>query len=440
MRTIQNGLAVLFGLLFISVLASCEKSNPEDSGINPFSNGRNVRNMLVVISDLHLGADLSYAEFNKNTDALVKILNRIKDAPDVKELIIGGDLVDEWFVPATTDTYLGKDQADFVKRVASSNKAIFDVLNGIIQDGKIRVTYVPGNHDLTITAAHIESILPGINQARDAVLGLGTYSPADCPLIAIEHGHRYNFFCAPDPYSNQDIAPGTIMPPGYFFTRIGALCKKQGHPIPADTLPVITENMNADESQDLLYRYWKNWYMSVHMFPLTNHFDEKIIVTGVNGLTGTYSINDLVPYQSAPGGPIGVNVSHGIQDSWEARQTHNLVNVHIPTEEAIDSVISNTETDHQAILQYFMNPAANKRIVVFGHTHDPRIVTSYTIDQRKCVYANAGTWIDNNPGKTTMNFVVITPQSTDASSQTLVKLYNFEKEVVTEMSKDSLRY
>ena len=41
---------------------------------------------------------------------------------------------------------------------------------------------------------------------------------------------------------------------------------------------------------------------------------------------------------------------------------------------------------------------------------------------------------------TTMNFVVITPQKIDASSQTLVKLYNFENEVVTKMAEDSIRY
>jgi hypothetical protein len=36
-------------------------------------------------------------------------------------------------------------------------------------------------------------------------VGLGTYSPVGYPQIAIEHGHRYNFFCAPDPISNQDM-------------------------------------------------------------------------------------------------------------------------------------------------------------------------------------------------------------------------------------------
>ena len=87
-----------------------------------------------------------------------------------------------------------------------------------------------------------------------------------------------------------------------------------------------------------------------------------------------------------------------------------------------------------------MNPASDKRIVVFGHTHVPRMDAPENYDNQKCIYVNSGTWIDHNPLKTTMNFVVITPQSVDVSSQTLVKLYNFENEVVTKMAEDSLRY
>ena len=72
-----------------------------------------------------------------------------------------------------------------------------------------------------------------------------------------------------------------------------------------------------------------------------------------------------------------------------------------------------------------MNPASEKRIVVFGHTHEPKMVASENLHNKRCIYANSGTWIDHNPDKTTMNFIVITPQSVDISSQTLVKLYNF---------------
>ncbi len=440
MKTITRLLSALFVLTCLSVFTSCGQSDPANTEANPFSNGGNERNMIVVISDMHLGADLSYAECNKNLGALEKLLQQIKAAPNVKELVIGGDLFDEWFVPATIDTYQGKDQADFVRRIATANQGVFDAINSIIKEKNILVTYVPGNHDLTVTAANIESVLPGINQARDKELGLGTYSPVDYPKIAIEHGHRYNFFCAPDPISNQKIAPGTILPPGYFFTRIAALYVAQGQPAPGDTLPVVTQNTSGGESQDLLFRYWKQWAGTINTFPITNKFDEKIIQTNVNGFTGNYSVDDIVPYQSTPGGLIKVNLYNGIQDTWEARQTLNNVPIHMATAEAIDSVNSNTVTDNQAKVQYFMNPASDKRIVVFGHTHEPKIVASENLDNKKTIYANSGTWIDNNPNKTTANFVVITPQSAEASSQTSVKLYNFENEVVTKMAEDSLRY
>ncbi|MBC8185056.1 metallophosphoesterase [candidate division KSB1 bacterium] len=436
---------IVFVFLSLFVMTSCKKSDQASSAINPFSNGGSERNMIVIMSDMHIGVDTSYSECVKNRGPLIKILKQIQASPNVRELVIAGDLVDEWFVPADVDTYQGNDQADFVQRLATTNKEVFDEINNIIQEGKILVTYLPGNHDLTITAASIEIILPGVNQARDNVLGLGTYSPADCPQIAIEHSHRYNFFCAPDPNSNQDIAPGTIMPPGYFFTRIAALFvqqqKQHNPPPPVDSLPIITLNSSSDESQILLFKYWKTWYETMHMFAINNKFDEKIIVTNMNGFTDNYSVDELVPFQSSPDGYIDVDLYKGIQEKWTDRENHNHVAVHIKTEYAVDSVMSNTFTDHQANQQYFLNAASDKRIVVFGHTHVPRIDAGISHDGKKCIYANSGTWIDNNTNAlTTMNFVVITPQNADASSQTQVKLYNFENEVVTLMGEDAVRY
>ncbi len=422
------------------MLSACNKEKGDPVINDAFNNGTSERNMIIIISDMHLGADTSYSECVDNRGPLVKMLKQAQASINVKELVIAGDLVDEWFVPADVNTYQGRDQADFVQRLMTTNKDVFDEINSIIQEGKILVTYLPGNHDLTITAASIESILPGVNQARDNVLGLGTYSPANCPLIAIEHSHRYNFFCAPDPYSNQDIAPGTILPPGYFFTRIAALSVKQHFPSPGDTLPLVTPNSSGDPSQTLLYKYWKTWHETATMFPIENRFDEKIIVTNMNGFTGNYSFDDVVPYQSSPGGTIDVDFYKGIQDKWSERQNYNHVAIPINTEYAIDSVMSSTFTDYQANVQYFLNPASDVRIVVFGHTHVPTINAGISHDGKKCIYANSGTWIDYNKPNTTMNFVVITPQSVEPSTQTLVKLYNFEKEVVTLMGEESVRY
>jgi UDP-2,3-diacylglucosamine pyrophosphatase LpxH len=437
MKMYMKLLSVVLVMLCLFMLASCE--NPK-SGIDPFSNGGNERNMIVVISDIHLGADLAYAECKDNLPSLEKLLKQIKASSNVKELVIAGDLLDEWFVPAPINTYQGKDQADFVKRIAAANKGVIDAFKSIIDEKKITVTYVPGNHDLTVTEASVELILPGIKQARDPELGLGTYSPTGHPEIAIEHGHRYNFFCAPDPFSNQEIAPGTISPPGYFFTRIAALHVVQGFPATGDTLPTVTPNASGDASQNLLYGYWKIWEWAVNYLKIKNRFDEKIIVTNFNGFTGTYAVNDLVPFQKTANGLIDVNLYKGIQDTWAQRQAHNRVPVNIPTQQAIAGSDDPNEMDNQAKVQYFENPNSDVRIVVFGHTHVPRLKTFNDHQGRKSIYVNSGTWIDHNTlDSTAMNFVVITPQNNNGSSQTFVKLYSFKNEIVTEMAADSLK-
>lgn len=428
-----------FGPLLLAALAMLASCGNGGTPTRPLNDGTGDRTQIVVISDLHLGADIAYAELNQNRGPLVEFLDQVRESPTVKELVIAGDLLDEWIVPATTDTYAGQDQAGFVNRIVSANPAVFDAFNGIIQDGQIRVTYVPGNHDLTITAENVESILPGIHQARDDVQGLGTYSPENHPEIAIEHGHRYNFFCAPDPISNASIAPGSILPPGYFFTRIAILHLLQQCSTAGDTIPEVTPNTQGGDSQTLAYAYWSIWKTLMLALPITNKFDDKIIVTDINGFIETYAITDLMPFQQTLGGTIDMNLFKGIVDSWDQRQTLNHVAVHIPTMKALTDAALVSGTDEQATTQYFANPASAVRIVVFGHTHDAKILPGENHAGLKSIYANSGTWIDHNPHPTTMNVVVITPQGIDASSLTQVKLYKFEGEVMTAMAADSVR-
>ena len=441
MKIITKLLSVCLLMSFLSVFTSCKKPSdgPDNSGINPFSNGSSERNMIVVISDIHMGADLAYTACKNNRGRLVKLLQQIKAAPNVKELVIAGDLIDEWWVPAIVNTYLGNGQSGFVQRIAATNSEVFAALNQIIQENKIIVTYVQGNHDMGVTAANVDLILPGIHQARDAE-GLGTYTPASMPVLAIEHGNRYSFIAAPDPISNSDSVPGSFYPTAYFANRIQTTHLMQNCKVAGDTLAAITPNTVVSESQTIAFYYWEGWKVGLmQQFPIKNKFDEKIIVTNINGFTKTYSVNDLVPYQLIPGGFIDMNLFKGVFDNWEERQTINNVAVHIPVARAFANQVNTDSIDVQANIQYFKNPNSNIRIVVFGHTHIAKIIP-YTNNGKKSIYANSGTWVDNNPGYTSMNFVVITPQSSDVSSQTLVKLYNFEGEVVTKMSEDSLHY
>jgi UDP-2,3-diacylglucosamine pyrophosphatase LpxH len=396
----------------------------------------NERKLIVCISDLHLGADDSYTETKKNREPLVKFLDQIRLAPNIKELVIIGDLVDLWFVPSEAETFRGKTQKEFVGIVAKNNKLVMAAFNNIIRDGKIKVTYVPGNHDLIVTAEDIQNIFPGIHQQRD-VQGLGSYSPDGHPEIVMEHGHRYNFFCAPDPISNRDIAPGSILPPGYFFTRIATTSVVEGHPNADGKIPVVTEN-SMGESQTLMYIYWKLWYELMTALPISDGFDEKIIKTNIDGFTDNYSISDFMPYQMSAGGYIDMKMYKGILDTWDERQALNQVSVKIPLKEALIKAASGAESDAQAELQYFKNPASDKRIVVFGHTHEPRIIPSENLKSQKTIYVNSGTWIDNNPNFPTMTFVVITPQGNSSVPLYLSLFYYSPDGTITKMDTQSL--
>jgi hypothetical protein len=81
-------------VLFLSLVTSCKKSDT-DPVIDPFSDGTTERTMIVVMSDLHLGADLDYAECKENRAPLENLLNQIRVSQNVKELVIAGDLIDE---------------------------------------------------------------------------------------------------------------------------------------------------------------------------------------------------------------------------------------------------------------------------------------------------------------------------------------------------------
>ncbi len=365
------------------------------------------RSVIVVISDIHLGMDDRYAETQKNRAPLADFVRKIGRSPNVRELVIAGDFLDEWFIPAGTDTYAGKSQKEFVQAVAANNREVVDAFNAVIREGTVKVTYVPGNHDLLVDSESMQTVFPGIAEARD-VRGLGTYSPEGHPEIAIEHGHRYNFFCAPDPLSNREIAPGSILPPGYFFTRIATLSVVEGKPEPAKIRPEVTPN-SLGESQDLEYLYWKVWEALMDELPIKEGFEEKIIRTNIDGFTENYAMSDLLPRQAQAGGRIELNLFNGIQDTWDERQALNRVEVKIPVRDALSRAALSEETDNQAVVQYFHNPASDKRIVIFGHSHESRMIPSETHDGKKALYVNSGTWIDKN-ATPTMTFVTVIPK------------------------------
>jgi len=380
------------------------------------------RNKIVVISDIHLGMDSKFAEINKNFANLVDLLTKVRTSPDVKELVIGGDLMDQWFIPMNYKT--PADEAAFVDAIAANNKPFVDAVVAIIKDGKIKVTYAPGNHDLTVKESDIARVFPGIYQARGSVQGLGEYVTGEKNSIVIEHGHKYNFFCAPDQISIRKTTKNTtsIMPPGYFFTRIATSSIVQGKPKTENSFPLYNIDKN-DPEQLLLNYYYMTWKGILETLPVKEKFAEKVIVTNIDGMNDTYAMSDVIPQFNAKTGKFSVNVYDGLVTSWEKRQEMNGVKVKNSAADAILGANDDDLTDLQSKLQYF-DTDISKRIVIFGHTHKAKVVPFENLKGQKTIYANSGTWIDHSLNYPNSTFVVITEGGND-SPLTFVNLYQY---------------
>lgn len=432
---------LLFLMAFTLFSGSCKEK--EENFNNPFDtmsvSGNVDRDKIVVISDLHLGNDLSYSENVKHLQRLEQFLNEIRSSSTVKELVLGGDMLDEWYIPTRTNTYSGGTQADFVRKSVAANQGVFNILNGIIKDGKIKVTYIPGNHDMGFTPENVDIALPGVNQARDAggKYALGTYHPDNYPQIAIEHGHRYDFFCAMTPNEIEE-APESIMPPGYFFARIAANSFTNPTTIEEATKMdpvVLNDPSNAEQtSKFVYYSLWKKIMDS--MLYVKDDFNEPIIITNIGGLSKTYTINDVLPTNDTDGS-IRMNLYNNMftQASWDARQLYNNVPVLSEINEAMVGSLKTEFIDERANVQYFQNPDSDVRIVVFGHTHKPMIKAYTNPNGKTCIYANSGTWEDKKTRDKNsnidqdvleMDFVTIVPVKSD-KNKLQVAIYQYQK-------------
>ena len=205
------------------------------------------KSQIVVLSDIHIGDNTNTVWYQKSIHEpyLLGILDWIvANAANIRELVMAGDVVDFWTYPFGT-------RPPTFATIAAQNPNIFGprglgrVLDAL--DGK--VTYLPGNHDMAITAADVSSITsPG---GHHVTLVDGPYLPlgADDHRIVITHGHDYTIFNAPDPASKWSPLPlghfvtrmiatqtGKSLAPGKTVADVGG----QGNPNSIDLLPIVT--------------------------------------------------------------------------------------------------------------------------------------------------------------------------------------------------------
>ena len=404
-------------IISIALLFTGCDAKYDHEAAEPLWEAGNERNKIVVINDLHLGIDDRYQETLKNRPFLVEFLQRLHETDDVKELIIAGDFLDDWYLPVYYPSY--SDSVKFFQDCIANNQVVIDELNHLMKEG-IQVVYVPGNHDMLLESDVLEEAMPGIVQARDA-RGLGAYYTGDDNEIVVEHGHRYDAFSAPDTLTNAELCGNddTILPSGYFYARYAATWVLEGAPENERDLPVITEEPDkSDTDQYGAFVYYKVVKGVTKNLTPNEAVDEEIFDICIAGFNDKYSFLDYYPVRQADGTISAPTLFKNIQRTWAERQTINQVKVPNTFIEAAAGTTLWQYFFNQAKTQYIDNPDEDVDIVVFGHTHVPVIRSAG--DGK--YYINSGTWVDHNnvydgPAR---QFAVITDKEQDT-----VALYSY---------------
>jgi len=407
--TIKTGLKSTTGIALMSSNDIELRTNTTMPGLE---NDTTTRNSVICISDIHMGdqraAALGYGWFSKNATALESLLDLVVTSPQVKQLVILGDLFDGWVIPyriSPFDSAAGiYNIRDYFNSIANApvNSIIINKLRAIASGGTIQLAYVPGNHDMLLTEDILRGIIPNIIWQGD-VPGLGHYSPVN--EIVMEHGHRYDFFNCPQPLVN----PGHILPPGYFVSRLDAEGVME-HP--------RQKQKKAGESASQI-EFLTAWTAATeylkYKYSLTVAADSaNIPMGGVDGYATPFSFNGARDMYAA-----------NIETVWPSTETANSVPVTLPVLMAIlDGSIDLSLT---AAYEY-MQPLAPKRykMVAFGHTHNPMLKVYPPGKNYTGIYANTGSWVNAEiSSKPVRTFLVIKPGEWTGSELDVVSLFQY---------------
>ncbi len=343
------------------------------------------RTKRIFISDIHMGDERSmtahypYAWLEKNIDSLANFLDDQLHAPEVKEVVILGDLFDEWIIPAEYDPLTSFETICSNDR----NKPVIEKLQALAASPDIKLAYVPGNHDMAMDAAGIattkqfmDTTFPGIRFFCDNRVPYGVYSVG---TLAAEHGNRYCLFNAPDTWTN----PGSsFLPLGYFISRVV-------------THKVLSTGQNQDPRK-IFFNFLKDFML--HPDFVEDMFTAIAQDAGLNP-------NDTIKLNGVPGYPNAMTVGevgkrfHKLTSNWERTPG----NINVPA-----AIMGDLENLSYAAAHTYFRAGSHINVVIFGHTHVPIMSKSYYDEndvqsdnaadpnENACrnIYANSGTWVD----------------------------------------------
>ena len=346
----------------------------------------------IYISDVHMGPGRTPKEGRFDYDWLLveeartfaKFLEYLNGDNNVGEIILLGDIMDDWVCPIyeVPPTF-----NDIIK--AGKNQEIVKNLRMIAKNPGKKLVYMAGNHDMSITKELLESNFPGIIFGGNAKNGC---SYRTSRLLA-EHGSAHAMFCAPDPVNN----PGSRLPLGYFISRVDATIKaitgssrRHYFSYIDDLLESIgPQTLSMSVFEALLEEAGISEDSEIKMYLPEEKPVYKALLKEALIPESSESTRDLKESRPITIKAIDVkNKYANLYEQWQERVGRGM---------AFKAIMA--EIGHLGSLADHLCKKSDTNIVIFGHSHDSRLdKDSWFVDDR--IYANCGAWCDKKKEKT----------------------------------------
>ncbi len=276
---------------------------------------------------------------------------------DIQEVILLGDIMDDWLYPHDISAPTYKDTA-----AAGHIKPILEAIDGLSKKQNVTITYIPGNHDMGVmdkkdpAAIHFrKSVLPKVKFIP------GPYQTNDG--IYAEHGHSYLVWNAND--------PNYPLPVGYYLTRliasISAYTNGKTFTIPQLVRGLANKNALIDD-------------------PLT------FLAKQLDG-AGSHAVgrNTWIA-KSGSGIPLQLKDVRKVYGDLPARWSQSHKDILAPWESVWYEVVGLLDVARDLVRK------PERQVVIFGHTHDDdiwKIGPAAQIPEHEeywGIYANCGSW------------------------------------------------
>jgi UDP-2,3-diacylglucosamine pyrophosphatase LpxH len=342
----------------------------------------------IFFSDIHIGMNtpVNWYQQSVHEPYVLAALKYVQGlGQDVEDLVILGDMVDQWTELPTNPppTFSGITNANpNVFGTASNPGALLQCLDSVSG----QVCYVNGNHDMFVTGDEIITLKSAQGNLVNYIDG-GQYTHPELEGILALHGHQYSMLCNPDfeeDPANLGAGHHGGLPLGHFVTRLCAQWASKQIANSNGKWKTVADMPNTG--------YPTGWPVDVEAIKelletiakdITNLKEPALSQMVLDVLAGVAGVDQTQKFQMFHGYDTltvtdAINQYADVFSNWVAKYDFAS---------ASSSLIEADIEDNLAIFADYLRLSESEKVVIMGHTHQAVLEKH---DLLNFIYANSG--------------------------------------------------